>query len=112
MNHPSRFRSAVVLALALVLLSGRVPGCSARAINLQAEKFARSITIYRDTYGMPHVFGPTDESCVFGYMYAQAEDNFWQVEDNYIRALGRASEVYGDRTLSDDLLVRALDSKD
>jgi acyl-homoserine-lactone acylase len=109
MNYPGRFRSAVVLALALLLLSGGVPGSAARASDLQTEKIARSITIYRDTYGVPHVFGPTDESCVFGYMYAQAEDNFWQVEDNYIRALGRASEVYGERTLSDDLLVRALD---
>ena len=36
--------------------------------------------------------------CVFGYIYAQAEDNFWQIEDNYICArLGRAAEVYGDK---------------
>ena len=45
----------------------------------------------------------------FGYIYAQAEDNFWQIEDNYIRALGRASEVYGERTFNDDLLNRALE---
>ena len=47
---------------------------------------ARSVTIYRDSYGVPHVFGPTDASVVFGYLYAQAEDNFRQVEDNYIQA--------------------------
>jgi acyl-homoserine lactone acylase PvdQ len=29
-------------------------------------QIARSVTIYRDTYGVPHVFGPTDASCVFG----------------------------------------------
>jgi penicillin amidase len=69
----------------------------------------KSITIYRDNYGVPHVFGPTDASCAFGYIYAQAEDNFWQIEDSYIRALGRASEIYGERTLADDELVRALE---
>src|ERR1700736_1919823 len=70
---------------------------------------ARSVTIYRDSYGVPHVFGPTDASCVFGYVYGQAEDNFWQIEDSYIRALGRASEIYGEKTLADDEQVRALE---
>jgi len=54
------------------------------------------VTIYRDTYGVPHVYGPTDASVVFGFVYAQAEDDFPQIEENYIRALGRAAEVYGE----------------
>jgi acyl-homoserine-lactone acylase len=73
------------------------------------DQTAKSITIYRDDYGVPHVYGPTDAACAFGYMYAQAEDNFWQIEDSYIRSLGRASEVYGAKTLEDDELVRALE---
>jgi acyl-homoserine-lactone acylase len=80
-------------------------------------KIARSVTIYRDTYGVPHVYGPTDASVVFGFVYAQAEDNFPQIEENYIRALGRASEVYGESTagtyggnsLGDDFLVKLLE---
>jgi penicillin amidase len=70
---------------------------------------ARSVTIYRDTYGVPHVFGRTDESTVFGFAYAQAEDNFWRVEENFILALGRASELYGERTLDEDRLNHALE---
>jgi penicillin amidase len=81
---------------------------SKRALS-KAEALARSVTIYRDEYGVPHIYGPTDASCVFGYLYAQAEDNFWQIEDSYIRSLGRACEVYGERTLNDDLLNRALE---
>ena len=60
---------------------------AAAAPNL--DRVANSITIYRDTYGVPHIYGPTDASCVFGYAYAQAEDNFWQIEDSYIRSLGQ-----------------------
>ena len=86
-----------------------VAGFPATKIDARLEKIARSVTIYRDTYGVPHVYGPTDASCVFGYVYAQAEDNFWQIEDTFIRALGRASEVYGEHTLNDDLLNRALE---
>jgi penicillin amidase len=75
----------------------------------RSEQVARSVTIYRDDFGVPHVYGPTDASCVFGFAYAQAEDNFWQIEDSYLRSLGRAAEVYGEPALSDDLLVRALE---
>lgn len=79
------------------------------AANSRAGNMARTVTIYRDNYGVPHIYGPTDASCVFGFAYAQAEDNFWQVEDSYLRALGRASEVYGEKALDDDRLVRALE---
>jgi penicillin amidase len=73
------------------------------------EKTAQSVTIYRDTWGVPHVYGPTDYSVMFGFIYAQAEDNFWQIEDSYIQALGRAAEVYGDQMLTADLTNRALE---
>jgi acyl-homoserine-lactone acylase len=76
------------------------------------EKIAKSVTIYRDKWGVPHVYGPTDYSVMFGFMYAQAEDNFWQIEDSYIQAIGRAAEVYGEtgavRALESDLINRQL----
>lgn len=73
------------------------------------EKLARSVTITRDNYGVPHIQGPTDASVVFGYLYAQAEDNFWQIEDSYIGALGRLAEVHGEKQLNQDLLNRSLE---
>lgn len=73
------------------------------------ERIARSVTIYRDYYGVPHVYGASDAGVVFGFVYAQAEDNFWQLEENYIQALGRAAEVYGERALPTDVLNRKLE---
>jgi len=78
-------------------------------MSTSPEALARTVTIYRDTYGVPHVFGRTDASTVFGFAYAQAEDNFWRVEENFINALGRASEVYGPKSLGEDRLNRALE---
>ncbi|HXU09691.1 MAG TPA: penicillin acylase family protein, partial [Blastocatellia bacterium] len=104
--------NALLITISLVTaLTLAQPAYAAKttAAEARAEKIARSVTIYRDSYGVPHIYGPTDASCVFGYIYAQAEDNFWQIEDSYIRALGRASEVYGERTLADDMLNRALE---
>src|SRR5205085_2412427 len=101
-------------SLALTLITLTLSTVAAPAIKKgdeagRLDRLARSVTIYRDSYGVPHIFGPTDASCVYGYAYAQAEDNFWQIEDSYIRALGRAAEVYGPRTLADDLLNHALE---
>lgn len=70
---------------------------------------ARDVTIYRDTYGVPHVFCKTDPDCTFGYVYAQAEDFFWQVEDNFLRGVGRAAEAYGESELKEDTLNRLLE---
>ena len=71
-------------------------------------KVAQAVTLYRDAWGVPHVYGPNDYSVMFGFLYAQCEDNFWQVEDSYLQALGRASEVYGDKMLVADIVKSAL----
>jgi acyl-homoserine-lactone acylase len=102
----------VLFLLGLSLASSSLPAFTAQAApaeSARVERLARSVTIYRDTYGVAHVYGPTDASCVFGYLYAQAEDNFWQVEDNYICSLGRAAEVYGEAKLAQDMVNRALE---
>ncbi len=67
------------------------------------------VTIQRDEWGVPHIYGPSDASVVFGAAYAQAEDNWWQVEDNFVRAIGRGAELYGEEALLDDYLVRGLE---
>src|SRR5687767_9786934 len=81
----------------------------ASAAQVNPDALARQVTIYRDVYGVPHVFGRTDAATVFGFAYAQAEDNFGQVEENYIRSLGRASELFGEATLNSDRLLHALE---
>ena len=32
------------------------------------------VTIHRDIWGVPHVYGATDRDAAFGFAYAQAED--------------------------------------
>jgi acyl-homoserine-lactone acylase len=72
----------------------------------QWEKQARNVTIIRDEYGVAHIYGKTDADCVFGLMYAQCEDDFNRVEDNYITMLGRTAEKNGKGDIYEDLLVR------
>jgi len=70
----------------------------------QAE--AERVTVLRDTWGIPHVFGKSDADAVFGLVYAQAEDDFNRVELNYINALGRLAEVEGEKELWRDLRMK------
>jgi acyl-homoserine-lactone acylase len=99
------------LGLLILLAFGRVAarGDDDAGAVARSAAMAKLVTIDRDTFGVPHVYGPTDASCVFGFIYAQAEDYFWQIEDSYLRSLGRAAEVYGARSLPDDLVNRALE---
>ena len=67
---------------------------------------AKRVTIMRDKWGIPHVFGKTDADTVFGLMYAQAEDDFNRVELNYINAMGRLAEVEGEAEIWRDLRMK------
>lgn len=72
---------------------------------------AQNVTIIRDNWGIPHIYGKTDADAVFGLLYAQCEDDFPRVEANYIEKLGRKAEVEGKSALYEDLLHRlVLDS--
>ncbi|HET8552658.1 MAG TPA: penicillin acylase family protein, partial [Gammaproteobacteria bacterium] len=51
------------------------------------QHYANNVTIYRDNWGIPHIYGKTNADTVFGMEYAQAEDGFARVERNYIQAL-------------------------
>jgi acyl-homoserine-lactone acylase len=67
---------------------------------------AQRVTIIRDNWGIPHVYGKTDADAVFGLLYAQCEDDFKRVEANYIEKLGRRAEVAGESELYNDLYLR------
>ena len=79
----------------------------------QWEKQAKNVTIIRDNWGIPHIYGKTDADAVFGLMYAQCEDDFKRVELNYVEKLGRMAEVKGEGEFYNDLLIRlVIDSAD
>jgi len=99
-----------VCALIIIIIGcGQKEQRDDQIILERMEKMAGSITIYRDTYGVPHIFGPTDASAIFGFMYARAEDRFFKIEENYLRLIGRGAELAGEEGLNNDILIRALE---
>jgi acyl-homoserine lactone acylase PvdQ len=67
------------------------------------EAQAEQITIIRDDFGVPHIYGKTDADAVFGMLFAQAEDDFRRIERNYVWATGRLAELEGEDAIYSDL---------
>ena len=76
------------------------------------QEHADNIEIIRDNFGVPHVYGKTDANAVFGLLYAQAEDDFNRIEQNYIWATGRLAEVEGKDALYSDLRANLFMTKE
>ena len=68
----------------------------------------QSTTIYRDEFGIPHIFAPTLEDAAFAVGYAQAEDRLEELLKNYRRASGTMAEVFGPDSFDDDLRQRVM----
>jgi acyl-homoserine-lactone acylase len=91
----------LVVASALVSVSFAFQGSSPDAARWAQQ--AKNVTIIRDDWGIAHVFGKTDADTVFGAIYAQAEDDFNRVENNYMTQLGRQAEAEGESRIYGDL---------
>ena len=72
------------------------------------QERASHVSIIRDNWGIPHIYGKTDADAVFGLMYAQCEDNFQRVERNYLEVMGRLAEIDGPSKLYDDLKMKLI----
>jgi len=70
------------------------------------EQRAQGITITRDDWGIAHVRGKTDADAVFGMIYAQAEDDFNRVEQNFLLSTGRLAESDGEKEIYRDLRMK------
>ena len=84
-------------------------GCKTDVEQTEAQKWqaqAENVTIIRDNFGVPHIYGKTDADAVFGLLYAQCEDDFNRVEQNYIWATGRLAEVEGEDAIYSDLRAK------
>ncbi|MFA3915522.1 penicillin acylase family protein [Ruegeria hyattellae] len=67
------------------------------------------VEIVRDNANVPHIFGESDADVYFGLGFAHAQDRLWQMTVMRRTVQGRLSEVFGDRTVGIDRLLRRLD---
>ena len=91
------------LAILCLILSVGGRGSTANAADTPADS---ATTVYRDEYGIPHVYAPTLEAASYAIGYAQAEDRLEELLKNYRRAAGTMAEVFGPEFYQSDLEQR------
>lgn len=98
--------TGIALFGAYYFASRSLPDYSA---SYEVQGLGAEIEIVRDTHSVPHIFGATDEDVFFGLGFVHAQDRLWQMMILRRTAQGRLSEVFGERTVKTDELLRRLD---
>ncbi len=73
---------------------------------LAADVSGQKVTIYRDTYGVPHIYGDSEAAAAFGQGYAQAEDRLETVLKAYLKAQGKMAKAFGEGWIEQDYIQR------
>jgi len=76
--------------------------------NISTVNTDEQVYIYRDFYGVPHIYAESNKAMFFGQGYAEAEDHLEQMLINYRMVEGRLAEIYGRSYLESDKLMRLL----
>ncbi len=54
-----------------------------------------NVTIVRDSFGVPHIYGHTDAEAAYGLAWAHSEDDFKDIQQNLLAAKGMLGQVIG-----------------
>ncbi len=92
-----RLRVAVVLLLSIV---------TAFAAGTWGVARAETVTVYRDDWGVPHIYAETLPGAAFAAGYSQAEDRLEQLLQNYRLAAGTLAEIAGPSLVDQDYRSR------
>ena len=88
---------------------GRISGSSptgSTVVRLDVD--GEEAIIERDSFGVPHIFAPSNRSLFVAYGYAVAQDRLWQLELNRRAARGRLAEIFGSSTVPADTVARVV----
>lgn len=79
--------------------------------TVTAAQLHHTVTIYRDEYGVPHIFAQDEYDLFFSQGYVHAQDRLWQMDIARRAGEGRLSEVLGTATLKFDKMLRTIGFK-
>ena len=74
--------------------------------DLSFDALDGPVTVFRDTYGIPHVKATTVHDAFFGQGFATAQDRLFQMDHDRRWAYGRWAELAGESPVEQDTLMR------
>lgn len=69
--------------------------CFCSMLSHAIEINPKNIQIIRDKWGVPHIYGKTDEEVAYGLAWATCEDDIKSMRENLLTARGRLAELKG-----------------
>lgn len=90
-----RVPASIAIGLVMTILGGA-----------DATAESGSVTVYRDTFGAPYIYGDTDVDAAYGLGYAQATDRLDDIYLNIRIAVGRMAEVFGKEHIQSDYVMQ------
>jgi penicillin amidase len=95
--------SLLAVAVLYMFLSRSLPDYSE---DFTLSGITAPVEIVRNNDNVPHIFGKTDRDVYFALGFAHAQDRLWQMTMLRRTAQGRLSELFGNRTVKIDELMR------
>lgn len=111
MRHVKRFFAVVVVLLVttivivFALLRASLPDYDA---TIAVGGVSDTVFITRDTHGVPHINGATEQDIAFGLGFAHAQDRLFQMDINRRIGAGRMAEILGAQGFGFDRYFRTL----
>lgn len=97
---------ALVLGAAWLIITRRPFPRTRGTVNVPG--LSAPVDVYRDPYGVPHIYAENTHDLFFAQGYVHAQDRFWQMEFWRRIGAGRLSEVFGEATLGTDTYLRTV----
>lgn len=100
------FVLVILITLALLsyrLLTKSLPRTSG---EMKLTVLEDTVRIYRDAYGVPHIFAENTADLFAAAGYVTAQDRLWQMDFNRRAANGELAEIFGEAALESDRYLR------
>jgi penicillin amidase len=105
----------LIVLIAVVLIAGAIFVRSVARRGLPDYKttvglagVTDEVLVYRDAYGIPHVYAKNENDLYRAVGYCMAQDRLWQMDLLRRACTGRLSEIFGEELVETDLLMRSL----
>ena len=79
-----------------------------RHTEIESSGVTGEVTVYRDSAGVPHIYGDDSKDVMFAVGYAIAEDRLFQLEVVRRAAMGELAEILGKEMLEADKEARTV----
>ena len=102
------FRNCLLLLLTFPLccFAGKSEYVYSETINPE------NVTIARDEWGVPHIFGKTDAEVAYGLAWANCEDNFKVIQEALALGKGVMGRIQGAQGAQADFFLHAMKAKE